>query len=202
MSLKLLVISDVHGEKRSLNRVKAIYHNHDPDIAVVCGDITHFGDKEEAVNYLEKIPMDVIGIIGNCDPKGVEEAYETVGAEYLHLNPTEENGLEFIGLSGSKYSDEDLKEFQELSSDADVFVLHQPPYSYLDKTSRGKNIGNRELLPIIDENEPRLVLSGHVHEDRGIIEEDETVYLNPGPAHNDNFALVEISKDGIRSKLI
>ncbi len=202
MSLKLLVISDVHGEKRSLNRVKAIYHNHDPDIAVVCGDITHFGDKEEAVNYLEKIPMAVMGVVGNCDPKGVEEAYESVEADYLHLSPTEKDGIKFIGLSGSKYSDDDLKEFKELSSDADVFVLHQPPYSYLDKTSRGKNIGDRGLLPIIDENKPRLVLSGHVHEDKGIIEEDETVYLNPGPAHDDNFALVEISKDGIRGKLI
>lgn len=95
-----------------------------------------------------------------------------------------------------------MKEFKELSSDADVFVLHQPSYSYLDKTSRGKNIGDRGLLPIIDENKPRLVLSGHVHEDKGIIEEDKTVYLNPGPANNDNFALVEISKDGISGNLI
>lgn len=202
MSLKLLVISDVHGEKRSLNRIKAVYHNHDPDLAVVCGDITHFGNKEEAVAYLEKIPMDVIGIVGNCDPKGVEDAYKEVGADYLHLNPIEIDGVEFIGLSGSNYSDDMLKEFKKLSNDSNVFVLHQPPYSYLDKTSRGKNIGDEKLLSIIDENKPKLVLSGHVHEDKGIIEEEGTVYLNPGPAHNDNLAIVEISKDGIRGKLL
>lgn len=202
MSLKLLVISDIHGEKRSLNRVKAIYHNHDPDIAVICGDITHFGDKEEAVSYLEKIPIDIMGIVGNCDPKGVEEAYEEVGADYLHLNPTDRDGITYLGLSGSKYDDKILEEFEKLSSDAEVFVLHQPPYSYLDETSRGKNIGNRGILSILEECEPRLVLSGHVHEDKGIIEEDGTVYLNPGPAHNDNFALIEISRNDIRAKLI
>lgn len=202
MSLKLLVISDIHGEKKSLNRIKAAYHNHDPDIAVICGDITHFGDMKEAVGYLEKIPLDVIGVIGNCDPIGVEEAYKEVGADYIHLNPVGIDGVKFIGLSGSNYSDEILKEFKELSRDSDVFVLHQPPYSYLDKTSRGKNIGNEKLLSIIDENKPRLVLSGHVHEDKGIIEEEETIYLNPGPAHNDNLSIVEISKDGIKVKLI
>ncbi len=202
MSLKLLVISDIHGEKKSLNRIKAAYHNHDPDLTVVCGDITHFGNKNDAVDYLEKIPTDTIGVVGNCDPKGVEDAYKEVSARYLHLNPVKIEGIEFVGISGSNYSKEDLDKFEKLSTDSDVFVLHQPAYGYLDKASREKNIGNQDLLSIIDINDPKLVLSGHVHEDRGIIEEQDTVYLNPGPAHNDNLAIVEISKNGIRAILI
>jgi len=202
MSLKLLVISDIHGEKKSLNRIKAAYHNHDPDLTVVCGDITHFGNKNDAVEYLEKIPTDIIGVVGNCDPKGVEEAYKEVGAQYLHLNTVKIDGTEFVGISGSNYSQEDLDKFKKLSMDSNVFVLHQPAYGYLDKASREKNIGNQDLLSIIDNNEPKLVLSGHVHEDRGIIDEQDTVYLNPGPAHEDNLAVVEISNNNIRAELI
>ncbi len=202
MSLKILVVSDIHGSIKSINRINAVIYNHEPEMLVVCGDITNFGDKEYAVKILEKIDIEpILGVAGNCDPVGVDEAYDVVDGVNLDLDTFDFKGITFCGLSGSKYSDERLSQFRTVAEDADVFVFHSPPYGYLDEASRGKHIGERGLLEIIAETNPMLVLSGHVHESRGVIEEEGTVYVNPGPAYEDNLAIVEIG-DKVRAKLI
>jgi Icc-related predicted phosphoesterase len=39
------------------------------------------------------------------------------------------------------------------------------------------------------------VLSGHIHEARGIVERDGTLFLNPGAAKDGNAALLDIGED-------
>ncbi len=202
MSTKILVISDIHGSMRSLNKIRAAYHKYGFDFGVICGDITHFGDKEDAADILEKIPTEVIGVLGNCDPRPVEKAYEETGNEYIELKMVSKRGIDFIGLSGSKYSKDKVDVFKERSKGADIFVFHQPPYGYLDEASRGKHIGSERLLTVIEENRPKVVLSGHVHEDRGVVEEKGTVFMNPGPAADDKLGLLEIEGDKVKPKLI
>lgn len=204
MPLKFLVISDIHGSMKSINKINAAYHKYDPDISVVCGDITHFGSKENAVNILKKIPTDIIGVIGNCDPGSVEGAFEEIDGEYIELKKVERDGVSFIGLSGSNYSEEKVEVFKERSKGVDVYVLHQPPYRILDEASRGKHIGDKKLLEVLNENDniPKLVLSGHVHEDRGTVKREGTVYMNPGPASDDKLGLVTIKGEKITAKLI
>ncbi|MFP4185304.1 MAG: metallophosphoesterase family protein [Thermoplasmata archaeon] len=202
MILKSLVISDIHGSMKATNKIKAAYHKYEPELSIICGDITHFGSKEEAVNILEKIPTDLIGVTGNCDPGGVEQAFEEVDGEYIELKSVERNGVSFIGLSGSNYSEEKLKVFKDRSKGIDAYVFHQPPYGILDEASRDKHIGNEGLLEVLNDNSPKLVLSGHVHEDRGTVEREGTVYMNPGPASDDKLGLVTINGEKISAKLI
>jgi len=202
MSAKFLVISDIHGSKKSLNKINAAFHRYDPDFSVICGDITHFGDKEQAVEILDKIPIEVIGVIGNCDPEIVHQAFDETGGEYIELKRVEKDGISFIGLSGSDYSTEKVEAFKERSDGIDVFVFHQPPYGVLDEASKNKHMGSDKLPSVIEENKPKLVLSGHVHEDRGIIEKEETIYMNPGPASDDNLGLVKIENGEVDVKLI
>jgi hypothetical protein len=38
------------------------------------------------------------------------------------------------------------------------------------------------------------VLSGHIHEDRGIVEKDGTVFMNPGPAKEGYSGLLELGE--------
>jgi len=202
MSLKALVVSDIHGSFKSLNRINAAIYNHKPDVVVICGDVTNFGDINEAVEILEKIDIDlIIGVTGNCDPHGVGEVYDAVDGINLDLNTFSFLGKTFCGLSGSNYSDEKLSKFRELAGHADVFVFHSPPYGYLDEASTGKHIGERGLLEIIAGTQPILVLSGHAHESRGVIEQEGTVYVNPGPAYEDYLAIIDI-RENVRVKLI
>ncbi len=202
MSLKLLVISDIHGSMRCLNKIKAAHHKYGSDLGVICGDITHFGDKEEAVKILENMPTDVIGVLGNCDPAGVELAYHETDNDYIELKVVKKAGIDFVGLSGSNYSKDKVDVFRDRSEGVDVYVFHQPPYGYLDEASKGKHIGSKELLPVIEKNKPRVVLSGHVHEHRGVLEKDGTIFMNPGPAGNDELGLLEIDEKKVRYKLI
>ncbi|MBS3816865.1 MAG: metallophosphoesterase family protein [Candidatus Thermoplasmatota archaeon] len=202
MCAKFLVISDIHGSLKSLNKVRAAYHKYEPDFSVICGDITHFGSKEDAVDILEKIPTEIIGITGNCDKRGVEQAYPETDNRYIELKMVEKKGIDFIGLSGSKYSEEKVRTFKERAVGADVLVFHQPPYGYLDEASRGKHIGSKKLVSVVEELKPKLVLSGHVHEDRGTIREKGTVYMNPGPAGDDKLGFVEIEGEKVNAQLI
>ncbi len=201
MCSRFLVISDIHGSKKCLNKIKAAYHKYDPEFSVICGDITHFGSLEDGIEILEKIPTDVLGVIGNCDPAEIESSYDKTGNRYIELKRVKKNGIDFIGLSGSDYSREKVELFKERSKGADVYVFHQPPYGYLDDASRGKHIGSKQLVSVVEENDPRLVLSGHVHEDRGIVRENETVFMNPGPAGDDDLGLVEMKDGEVNARL-
>jgi uncharacterized protein len=73
-----------------------------------------------------------------------------------------------------------------LQQKADVFVLHNPPYGTLDKLPRYGHCGSQGLRQAVDEVQPRLVLSGHVHESFGLLKLGQSYFLNPS-----NFGSVE-----------
>ncbi len=73
-----------------------------------------------------------------------------------------------------------------LREGADVFVLHNPPYGTLDKLPRYGHCGSQGLRQAVDEVQPRLVLSGHVHESFGLMKLGQSYFLNPS-----NFGSVE-----------
>jgi Icc-related predicted phosphoesterase len=68
----------------------------------------------------------------------------------------------------------------------DIAVVHNPAYGYLDKIPGYGNVGSQGIRRYLDDNSPSLVVSGHVHEDQGIIKKKSTVFLNPS-----NFGSVD-----------
>jgi Icc-related predicted phosphoesterase len=60
-------------------------------------------------------------------------------------------------------------------------MVHTPAYGYLDKIPGFGNIGSQGIRRYLDDAEkrPSLVVSGHIHEDQGIIKKGKTVFLNP-----------------------
>lgn len=73
-----------------------------------------------------------------------------------------------------------------LAERPDIFVLHNPAYGTLDKLPRFGHCGSHGLREAVDEVNPRLVLSGHVHEHFGLMKLGTTYFLNPS-----NFGSVE-----------
>jgi hypothetical protein len=53
----------------------------------------------------------------------------------------------------------------------DVLVTHEPPKGTLDLTYHGFNAGSSILKSLVDnaKEKPRLWLSGHIHESRGVV---------------------------------
>ena len=83
--MKILAISDVHGEKNE-NLYKYL-ENNDIDLVIITGDITDFGPLEFVEEFIGKIleyDCDVIAIPGNCDPAGICDAIGDSGAFCLH----------------------------------------------------------------------------------------------------------------------
>ena len=73
-----------------------------------------------------------------------------------------------------------------------VLVLHCPVNGYLDEVPGGVHTGSTGALRIVQKYKPRLVLSGHIHETRGSVDDDGVVYLNPGALAKGYAALVDI----------
>ncbi len=78
---------------------------------------------------------------------------------------------------GKTFYSEPEEFFREILPD--VAVIHNPAYGYLDKIPGYGNIGSLGIRHFIDEYPPALVISGHVHEDQGVVKKGRTVFFNP-----------------------
>ena len=73
-----------------------------------------------------------------------------------------------------------------------ILVLHCPAFGVLDVPFSGKHVGSVSIAKLVEEFKPKVVLSGHIHEDRGIVEKDGMVFMNPGPAKEGYSGLLEL----------
>ena len=76
-----------------------------------------------------------------------------------------------------------------------ALTVHCPPYGTLDLTSVNRHAGSTAIAKLVQEFKPRVVLSGHIHEARGIVERDGTLFMNPGPAKDGYSGIIEFGKE-------
>lgn len=79
---------------------------------------------------------------------------------------------------------EPLQQFQ--AARPDVLLLHQPVYGFFDRIPSVGHVGSTGIRSYFDDHQPLLCLSGHVHEDFGILRKQGTIFMNPS-----NFGHVE-----------
>ena len=69
--------------------------------------------------------------------------------------------------------------WENFSENADILLLHSPPYGILDLTTLDNcNIGSRSLLKKIKEVKPKLAVFGHNHSGHGIHKENDITFIN------------------------
>jgi len=196
--MRLLVLSDVHARWQVRYMVEEV--GDDVDAAVIAGDITNFGPPEFVEDILSWFRVPVLAVPGNCDPPRVLELLEAKRAS-VHMKCVEMEGMRFVGLGGSDgrgatagitWSDEEASSFIEQNARDAVLILHQPPYGCNDDVG-WKRIGNMALRKAVEFAPPRLIISGHVHEDRGVETCGRTTCVNPGPAMDGMYAVVTLS---------
>ncbi len=203
--MRILAIADVHGNNAAVYLVNEIYGMHTIDAVLVAGDITPFGDPSFALEFLNALPAPTFAVPGNCDSPEVIGYIEKSRAENLHMKTAEFKGFKLIGLGGTTkkgfsmgitFSDEFAETF--ISSCAGCIVLtHQPPFEILDDAGGGVHIGSRGIRKGVDNAKPVLVVSGHVHEARGYVIKNGTIFVNPGPAKYGYAAIVDITKKSV-----
>ncbi len=202
--MRFLVISDIHGHPKAANWVNRRIYELNPDAVIVLGDITHFGPPEWAGQFLSQIKKKVYAIPGNCDPPGTL-AYIEKNATSLHQKKMKIGGHTFIGFGGSNPTifstpfeipeEQILRSLSPLMENGAVLVLHAPPLGHNDVPMSGGHVGSESLARLVQRYRPLVVLAGHIHEDRGIVEDEGTMFINPGPAKDGHAVLLELANE-------
>jgi Icc-related predicted phosphoesterase len=216
--MRLLVISDFHGNVEAAHRTAAKAEGMQIDAIVVCGDITHFGsvkDAEKILAPLIKLDMPVLYVPGNCDSAELAKA-QIIGATSVHGQCQKINDVSFMGLGAaptsrfySWYEMSETEIMNTLESIADrcspnkwlAVVSHAPPIdTKVDLAFSRIHAGSISLRGFIEKKKPDIVFCGHIHEAKGIDRIGDTVIVNSGPVRHGNCAIASLD-DKIEVKL-
>ena len=175
-------IADLHGHYPQLEG---------GDLLIVAGDLTARDTLEEYSKFnhwiWEQQYRNKIFIAGNHDNKLREYLNAGDFCANCELAYLEDSGTEFEGLKiwGSPWSsvfkgmnphckaftgnDKDLaKKWELIPTDTDILITHSPPFTILDKTVEGRQVGAPSLMALhIGKLRPKLWVWGHIHEAYG-----------------------------------
>jgi len=200
-----LVLSDVHGDLRSLRAAKLLMRKLGADFALLLGDITDMGEAEQARGAIKQLrPAKILGFAGNWEMPSVQEELERQGIS-LHAKKKKIGKITFAGFGGGLHGNpggflhseagikEALGRLLEGEKNA-VLLTHLPPLgTMLDLAHNGRHIGSAAVREAIEKNQPRLHLCGHCHEGAGEEKIRATTSINVGPANEGNALLLEFN---------
>ena len=197
--VKLIVLADIHENRQVPLWVKTIYG--DADGLLLLGDVTTFRREASFNAIMETLtathrPLYLLP--GNHDPESC-----TLGVQAIHGVQLQIEGVTLAGIGGASTShliapfeltDQQaealLKTFQPGLT---VLTSHTPPYNTrCDLAANGTHIGSRPVRSFIETKNPKLVVTGHVHEAAGLDSIGNTTIANVGPASNGNYSILQL----------
>jgi len=214
--MKIFAFGDIHMNPGDVESIPGI---HSADHIIITGDITKFGSRKDAEKVIKKlmaINRNILAVAGNLDQPDVARYLEDIGIS-LHGKGKIFSGLGIIGLGGSNYtpfktpyefSEQELANLlaQGISQVGDVkdyiLVSHTPPFqTKIDKELNGTHVGSIAVRTFIEQRQPLLCLTGHIHESRGQDYIGRTHMLNPGMIKNGGYIEVLFKNGGISASL-
>lgn len=213
--LRLLLCGDLHGHESGLDWLEQLAASEKPDVLLFIGDFITGEPVQflrECLRAMRPLAKHVLVIPGNWDPRDSllyfdEEAMD--GLLNLHRNSAFINGWSFAGLGGSTITPAGKSPFEDLDEGfadplaanlpADVWVLHNPLKGRLDATGNGRAAGSESLAQLWTEQDekPRLIVSGHIHEAHGDTAEQGTTFVNAGPLFENRATRIMLSADSV-----
>jgi Icc-related predicted phosphoesterase len=206
--MKIIALTDIHGRIDYLHHI--ITQVQRADLVLVAGDITNFGDREEAEQIIAKLRTwneKILAVPGNCDRAGVSEILSSHKMN-LHAATKIAEKVMFFGIGGSnktpfhtprEYAEKEMTLLlARFKKTPDVyrylFVSHAPPYkTKLDKVFFGFHVGSKAIRKFIEDFQPDIVVCGHIHEARGVDYIGKTLIINPG-AFPKHYALIDFKE--------
>jgi len=178
--MTILHISDTHNHHGQLQDLPAA------DVIVHSGDFTMAGSEREVMDFMEwfcDLPYaHKVFIAGNHDDClfGAEINGLPDNCHYLHGNGVAINGVRFFGIP--MFVEDDIsgnyaKMLENIPSDTEVLITHQPPYGILDKSGH-YHFGSMDLDEIIRCIQPKAHLFGHIHIANGLYQNGHVLYSN------------------------
>ncbi len=209
--MRLLGITDLHGNSTSLQRILAAGADA-VDMILFGGDITHFGSPRQAESFLRRAQdtgTEVLAVAGNCDSAEIDRRLIEMGISLAGCGVVCE-GVALQGLAAMppwrrrmyQCTEEELAEalragYVQLGGARPHVVLsHAPPRNgKLDRTALLRHVGSTALRDFIAATQPSLVICGHIHEARGIERRGPTTVVNCGAARAGYYAVAEVGEE-------
>jgi uncharacterized protein len=210
--VKIISFGDVHMATRNLERMGDILR--DTDLIIVSGDLTNFGGIADAGKVLADVTKacpHVLALPGNLDRREVTPFLESEGVA-LHGKGVVVDGVAIFGCGGSNITPFNTP--TELTEDEIyetlrrghavvqnrrplLMVCHAPPYqTKCDRIVGGKPVGSMAARRFIEEVQPDLCISGHIHESAATDRIGNTIIVNAGPFKGGGY--VDVRADGAR----
>ncbi len=201
--MRIQCAADFHGkEERYKNFLNGVKKN-SPDIVVLAGDINSSFYLSE---FLEEIDVPTLAIHGNMDGEITKNLIEkhaiSIDGKRVIIND-----LSFVGAGGAHpflekiYCMEEKKWLPFEGAAIDILVTHVPPKGMMDKMMLGMHIGSKWIKEAIKEKKPSLVICGHVHENYGYEEFDDTVVVNCSVGKKGEYTIIDLNDD-IKIKMV
>lgn len=206
--LKIIALTDIHSRFSGIDRIAEDLR--EAEVVLLPGDLTMFGRRDAAMEVLDAVRRYnevVYAVMGNCDYPEVEELLNEEGI-CLHRQHVLLNGVAFVGLGGSLACPvPTLNEWTEAQTAEHlgaalldlpdqtpmILVSHQPPKdTVVDIAGNGMHVGSAAVREFIEEHQPMLCISGHIHEAQGTDAIGNTKLINPGPFMEGKYAWVEL----------
>jgi Icc-related predicted phosphoesterase len=188
--MRVVMISDTHGRHRELGEIPA------GDLLIHGGDFTNMGEMDvlrDANAWLGELPhKHKVVIAGNhdfCFERQPDEARAAMtNATYLFDESVEIDGLLLYGSPwhpwfydwafGIERGAPLREKWDLIPAEVDILITHGPPHQIGDLTVNGDYAGCEELTLAIERIQPRLHVSGHIHEGYGVVVRGQTTYAN------------------------
>jgi Icc-related predicted phosphoesterase len=175
--VKLLIFSDIHGDKAALEKLMAI----EADYYFAAGDLANFGRGLEAMGpILKKRGRRMYVLPGNHESEAdIVRFCADFGFQDFHGQTMQIEGYHVAGLGYSnptpfdtpgEYTERELAERLQRFSGLDPLILicHTPPKgTVLDRAAEGKHFGSDAIREFIEREQPRYFYCGHIHEAAG-----------------------------------
>ena len=217
--MRFLIISDMHGDTANVEKLADEFSK--ADVVLFGGDFAKFNHAETgkpALETLVKKHESVYAVIGNCDEPEFLSELEAADIS-VENGMVFHDSLIFAGSGGgTKFSgdtpferteEEILSDYAILKDSAAqcadenghwnnlVLIMHNPPKdTACDLIPAGVHVGSSALRAFIEETQPLLVVTGHIHESAGIDTIGRTTVVNPGALFEGKYAVAEAAADG------
>ncbi len=176
---KILAASDFHGDSSASKKLAEKAEKEKVDLVVLAGDITGAIETENILKPFIDKGKKVVFVPGNWESSEVADfltklyGIKNVGDHYVKYQDV---GIFGIGSPDWSFDIDNKKTFKKLKKDFEkikdlekkIMVSHINPAG--TKSEFSGIAGSKELRKAIDELQPDLFISGHIHEAEGLSE--------------------------------
>ena len=219
--MKLVTFGDIHMAAANAASIPGIGAM---DLVLLNGDLTNYGGVREAKSVLDDVlryNLNVLAQFGNLDRPEINDYLESLGMNLHGQARLFEGEVCIVGIGGSnptpfntpsEFSESGLLEAGERAFEEAreyvtlgislykktlpvILICHAPPFNTkVDRLRNGRPVGSKAIRSLIEKYRPALVITGHIHEAKGLDHIDGIPIYNPGMFRLGGYVIVEINQ--------